>query len=108
LQYFHGYPEWATWAADGPVGRLRVDDTGAEWLVQLGTFSGLSPNSGKTWDHEPSLELVESGPPAFTLSATSRDLNAWLWGRPTLSAPVVEGDDAGFAQLQAIVAAGID
>jgi uncharacterized protein (TIGR03083 family) len=108
LQYFHGYPEWATWAADGPVGRLRADDTGAAWLIQLGTFSGLSPNSGKAWDHEPSLELVNAGSPTFTLSADARDLDAWLWGRPPLTEPAVDGDADGFAQLQAIVAAGID
>ncbi|MDT4917715.1 MAG: hypothetical protein QOH89_2415 [Pseudonocardiales bacterium] len=108
LQHFHGYPDWADWALDGPVGRLRATDTGGEWLVQLGSFSGLSPNSGKTWDHEPSLELIGSGSPTFTLSASARDLDAWLWGRPQLSEPVVDGDPTDHERLRAIVAAGID
>ena len=108
LQYFFGYPVWATWDADGPVGRLRATDSGAEWLVQLGSFSGLSPNTGKTWDHEPSLELVDSAAPTFTVSGTGRDLDAWLWGRPPLAEPVVDGDTTDLARLQAIIAAGIE
>ena len=94
--------------SDGPMGRLRATDTDDEWLVQLGSFSGLSPNSGKTWDREPSLELVAAGAPTFTLSAGARDLDAWLWGRPRLTEPAVDGNAADLARLQAIIDAGID
>ena len=108
LQYFFSPPVWGTWHADGPVGRLRATDTGADWLVQLGSFSGLSPNTGKTWDHEPSVKLVESADPSFTLSASARDLDAWLWGRPPLIEPVIDGSTADLEQFRAIIAAGID
>jgi uncharacterized protein (TIGR03083 family) len=108
LQYFFSPPTWTTWDADGPVGRLRATDTGADWLVQLGSFSGRSPNTGKTWEHEPCLELTDSAAPTFTLSASGRDLDAWLWGRPQLVEPVIDGNAADLELLRAIIAAGID
>lgn len=108
LQYFFSPPVWASWDADGPAGRLRATDTGTDLLVQLGSFSGLSPNTGKTWDHEPSVMLVDSAEPSFTLSASGRDLDAWLWGRPPLIEPVVDGKAVDLEQLRAIIAAGID
>jgi uncharacterized protein (TIGR03083 family) len=109
LQHFYGgCPPWASYEAGGPVGRVRATDTSAEWLVQVGGFSGLSPNTGKTYDHEPLLDLVASGDPTFTLSATGRDLDAWLWNRPPLVEPTVEGDDADFQTFAAIIAKGID
>jgi uncharacterized protein (TIGR03083 family) len=47
LQHFYGgHPAWATYAPAGPTGLLRTTDTGAEWLVQVGGFSGLSPVTG--------------------------------------------------------------
>lgn len=106
--FFGGAPAWSTYRGDGPVGRVRVADTGDEWLFQLGGFSGVSPNTGKTYDHEPVLELVESGSPSFTVTGSARDVDAWLWNRPPLAEPIVEGSDADFQAFAAIVAKGID
>jgi uncharacterized protein (TIGR03083 family) len=109
LQHFcGGCPPWASYHADGPLGRVRTTDTGADWLVQLGGFSGLSPNTGKTYDHEPCLEIVAAGEPTFTVSATGRDLDAWLWNRPAIVEPVVEGSEADFQAFAAIIAKGVD
>jgi uncharacterized protein (TIGR03083 family) len=109
LQYFHGgYPAWAQWTPTGPVGRLQTTDTGDAWLVRLGYFSGTSPDTGKVYDDERVLELTESAEPSFTVSATARDLDVWLWGRPPLAPPTVAGSAADYATFQAYVAKGID
>lgn len=92
-------PPWAEHAVDGPVGRVATDDTGAEWLVQLGSWSGTSPNSGKNYRDQPTLTVVRSGEPAFELTGAARDLDAWLWNRPTWSEVRLEGDSAAFEQL---------
>jgi uncharacterized protein (TIGR03083 family) len=109
LQHFYGgYPEWSTHHADGPTGRVRTADTGAEWLIRLGGFSGLSPNSGKTYVNEPSLEIVDDGTPTFTVSAAAADLDAWMWNRPARTDVTIDGADADFQAFHAIITAGVD
>jgi uncharacterized protein (TIGR03083 family) len=109
LQHFYGgYPDWSDYRADGPIGRVRTTDTGGEWIVRLGGFSGLSPNTGKAYDNEPSLEIVEDGAPTFTVSGPARDLDAWIWNRPTLTEVAVDGDHADFQAFAAIIAKGVD
>jgi uncharacterized protein (TIGR03083 family) len=108
LQHFHGgHPEWSTYAADGPVGLIRATDAASDWLVRIGYFSGLSPNTGKTYDREPTLELVESGEPTYTVTGSAAELNAWLWGRRTFAEPTAEGNRADYAVLEGIIAKGI-
>jgi uncharacterized protein (TIGR03083 family) len=107
LQHFFAHPHWAEYHADGPLARLRTTDTGATWLVQLGGFSGRSPDTGNTYDHEPCLWLVASGEPSFTMSETARDLDAWLWSRPTVAEPTIEGDRTAFQSFAAFIAEGI-
>ena len=109
LEHFYGgYPPWAQWDPHGPVGRLQADDTGDEWTFRLGGFSGVSPNTGKSYEDEPSLELVGSGRPSFTLTGTARDLDAWIWNRPTLVEPTAAGDKADFQQFGALIKNGVD
>ena len=104
VRYFFGWR--APWSEvfDGPLARLAATDTGDEWLVQVGTWSGTSPVSGNTYEGEPCLSLVADGVPAFSITSTARDLDAWLWNRPTISPPVIDGDAS---TLQAMIAKGL-
>ncbi|MFN2562418.1 MAG: maleylpyruvate isomerase family mycothiol-dependent enzyme [Jatrophihabitans sp.] len=106
--FFGGFPAWSTHTSDGPVALVRARDTGAEWLVRIGYFSGLSPNTGKTYDREPTLELVGSGEPSCSVTGTAGELDAWLWSRPAFAAPVVEGDPSAFEAFRAIIAKGVN
>lgn len=92
-------PPWAEHDLGGPVGRVVADDTGAQWLVRLGSWSGTSPKSGKTYRDRPTLTVVPSGEPAFQLSGAARDLDAWLWNRPSWDEVRLDGDGAAFAAL---------
>ena len=96
---FGGAPGWATSTADGPVGRLATTDTGASWLVRVARWSGTSPNTQRTYANEPMLLLVDAGEPSFEVTGTARDLDAWMWNRPTLSEIRRAGDTSAFETL---------
>ncbi len=86
-------------------------------LVALGKFSGTVPGSGKVYEDEDDLWLVDDGPePTVTVSGTAADVDTWLWQRdPALVAGPeaghrirVEGDQQVFEKAAAILAGGID
>jgi uncharacterized protein (TIGR03083 family) len=105
VHYFYGWrPSWGE-VTDGPVGRLTATDTGDGWLVRLGTWSGQSPTSGNSYTDELFGSLATEGDPSFSVRASARDLDAWLWNRPTINAPEIEGDASA---LQRIIARGLD
>lgn len=101
---YSGVPAWAAHTVDGAVGRLSTTDTGASWLVQLGRWSGTSPNSGTTYSDKASITVVAGGEPTFGVSGTARDLDAWLWNRPTLTDLERSGDTAAF---EAVIRSGV-
>jgi uncharacterized protein (TIGR03083 family) len=101
---FGSAPAWAATTLDGPTGRVATADTGASWLVQVGRWSGTSPNTGKTYIAEPMLVLVADGEPSFEITGTARDLDAWLWNRPTIEEIRRTGDTAAF---EAVVSSGL-
>ncbi len=105
---YGGPPAWGSFTSSSIAGRVRTTDTGGEWLVELGRFTGTSPNTGTSYD-EPSLTVAtNSGPePTFTVSASARDLDAWVWNRPTPDGVRVEGSDADFARFEAVIVAGV-
>jgi uncharacterized protein (TIGR03083 family) len=102
-----GAPEWAEVSA-GPVLRLATVDTGREWLVRSAAFSGTSPNTGRVFDAEPTLELVAEGDAVATVRASAADLDLWLWSRAGVDVLHRSGDEAAFAALCAVVAGGIE
>jgi uncharacterized protein (TIGR03083 family) len=101
---FGGAPGWASSTPDGPVGRLSTTDTDTSWLVQVGHWSGTSPNTGKTYTDEQMLFLVDAGEPSFELTGTAADLDAWIWNRPPRSEISRTGDTAA---LEAVIMSGL-
>jgi uncharacterized protein (TIGR03083 family) len=101
---YGGVPEWATSTMDGATGRLRTTDTGGEWVVRIGRWSGHSPNTGKTYTDEPVLGIVADGEPSFEISGTAGDLDAWLWNRPTVTEVTRTGDTEPF---EAVIRTGV-
>jgi hypothetical protein len=51
--------------------------------------------------------VVDAGEASFTVSTTARDLDAWLWNRPTLTEPIIEGDRTDFRAFAAVIAKGV-
>ena len=89
---------------DGPVGRLATTDTDTSWLVQVGHWSGTSPNTGKTYTDEQMLFLVDAGEPSFEITGTAADLDAWIWNRPPRGEISRTGDTAAF---EAVIRTGV-
>lgn len=92
-------PSWAQVGPAGPIGRVTAADTGAQWLVQVGSWSGTSPRTGKNYADEGTLTIVAAGEPAFEVSGTAADLDAWLWNRPTSGEIELAGDYERFAAV---------
>jgi uncharacterized protein (TIGR03083 family) len=99
LEWMYGAPEWATSELGGPLGQIATTDTGDSWLVRIGNWSGHSPNTGKSYDGEPYLVVVDSGEPDFRVSGPAADLDCWLWNRPTRTDVTIEGDAAVFLDV---------
>ncbi len=91
---YGGAPEWGTFTGSGETIAVRMTDTGTDLLVELGKFSGTDPDSGKSYEDEDDIDLVEGGAePVATVSGTAADLDTWLWKRdPSLSLGFDEGD----------------
>lgn len=99
-----------SWTTIEPARRVlvRSTDTGDELLLDVGTWSGVGPQSGTTYADEP----VAVRPGSDDLDATAEvrgtasDLYRWMWRRP--AEVVVEGDEPTRAALEAAVAVGMD
>jgi uncharacterized protein (TIGR03083 family) len=96
---FSEIPDWASHEFDGGIGRVATTDTGAQWLVRTGNLSGTDPDTGKSYTDHPTLTVATDGEPTFELTATARDLDAWLWNRPTLAEVAMSGDYARFVEI---------
>ncbi len=114
---YGGEPEWGRFERTGEAFAVRLTDTGSELHVVLGKFSGTVPDSGKVYEDEPDLWMVDDAPaPVTTISGTAADVDTWLWKRdPALSAGTrpddrirVDGDRLVFEKAAAILGGGID
>jgi uncharacterized protein (TIGR03083 family) len=101
---FGGAPPWGVLTELGDVGRIVATDTGADWLVRLGRWSGTSPTTGTVYADEGMLDIVDAGSPTFVISGRAGDLDAWLWSRPTLRPVERRGD---VSAVEAIIAHGV-
>jgi uncharacterized protein (TIGR03083 family) len=84
---FGGTPAWGRF--DPLPHHVRVDlpDTDTQVWIQLGTFSGTSPD-GVDYAAEPDISVVPDpgGDPDAVVEGLAGDVDSWLWRR---------GDDAG-------------
>jgi len=91
-------PSWASRVPDGPLGEITTTDTDASWLVRLGRLTGTSPRTGDVWDFA-ALTWATEGTPAFSVSGSAADVDAWLWNRAADTAVTRSGDHAAFDAL---------
>ena len=102
---YGGLPPWGRFQPREQYAEFRLTDTGTSVWVQLGTFSGTTPE-GVERSGEPDQHVVADPGVAADLvvSGTAADVDAWLWHRRGDDAITISGD----AQVRAHVAAVLD
>ncbi|MDH3753449.1 MAG: maleylpyruvate isomerase family mycothiol-dependent enzyme [Acidimicrobiia bacterium] len=105
-----GVPAWADFIADGHTARVHTTDEPMSWDLRFGRFTGVSPNTGISYDDEAFVvdDDVAPGTPGVVLRGPAGRLDAWLWGRGAATDLSVDGDSAVFDRLAAIVAEGVE
>lgn len=100
-----GVPAWGRFSPDGTTAVLETTDRPGSWCLELGRFTGTSPESGNAYDLD-AAELLEERPadPTATLRATSTDLDLWLWGRGPADVIAVTGGRAVVERIRAMAA----
>jgi uncharacterized protein (TIGR03083 family) len=108
---FGGAPPWARLELDGDATlRVASTDDDRSWWLTLGRFDGTSPG-GNRYEDEPAIEVAADdpgAPAAATFTATSADLDRWLWNRPTDDAIGREGDATVYERFERLIATGIN
>lgn len=95
-------PSWGSFTADGRTIALMATDADERWQLELGRFTGTSPNSGRSYDETHARPAGTTSPDA-TLRGSSWALDLWLWGRGRRADLEVVGDAALADQLRTIV-----
>lgn len=101
-------PSWSTFTPDGTSGLIEARNPATTWAIELGRFTGTSPNTGNIYDRD--MLVVLDGPQptrSFTVRSDAAGLDRWLWGRAPATHLEVDGDPDAFARLKQLVAAGI-
>ncbi|TNM39759.1 maleylpyruvate isomerase family mycothiol-dependent enzyme [Nocardioides albidus] len=106
---YGGLPPWGRFEPREQYAEFRATDTGSSVWVQLGTFSGTTPE-GVERSGEPDQHVVaDPGVPAdLVVTGTASDLDAWLWHRAGDERISITGDDAVRTQVAAVLGQSID
>lgn len=90
---FGGLPPWGRWDPLPHYVRVDCSDTGARVWVQLGLFSGTSPE-GVEHSGEDDIHVVDEPgvEPDAVVTGLAGDLDAWLWRRRDDTGIHVAGD----------------
>lgn len=97
-------PPWGSFAPLPHHVEFATTDTGTSVWVQLGAFSGTSPD-GVERAGEPDLHVVPAPGTAAdaVVSGTAADLDAWLWHRGDDSGIHVTGDKDVYARARLVL-----
>ncbi|CAA9388425.1 MAG: hypothetical protein AVDCRST_MAG32-2147 [uncultured Nocardioides sp.] len=108
-----GMPDWGHWEPLPHVLRVDCTDTGDQFWVRLGVFSGTDPDSGTTYADEEDLHVVAAPDDAETqpdvvVDGPAAALDLWLWDRGDDAEISVAGDREVFERFRAIAGTPID
>jgi len=97
-------PDWSTQEMAGVV-ELLAADTGQRWVVEVGHWTGVGPQSGKAFDVPCARRAAPDAVSSAMAVAPVVDLALWAWSR----GGVVQraGDEAVVKALDAVIAEGV-
>jgi uncharacterized protein (TIGR03083 family) len=96
-----GGPAWGVVTPRPQVIRLEAADR--RWQLRTATFSGTSPDTGRTYDM-PTLVHDPDGVADAVVSTDPATLDLWLWGRCELPSNAVTGEGGLVSLVRAIAA----
>jgi uncharacterized protein (TIGR03083 family) len=105
-------PPWGHWEPSDE-GTVRVDttDTGEQFWIRFGTFSGTSPE-GKTYADEEDFHVVpapeDAAEPDVVIDGPAVALDLWLWSRGDDAEISVAGDRDVLGRFRAVVGTPIN
>jgi uncharacterized protein (TIGR03083 family) len=109
---YGGMPTWGSWAPGEGLVRVDVTDTGQEFWLRFGVFSGTDPDSGTAYADEEDFHVVEAPDgdvePDVVVDGTAAALDLWLWNRGTDADISTAGDQGALARFRAIVGSPIN
>lgn len=99
-------PGWASYEPRAVV-ELAATDTGQTWLVEIGHWFGVGPESGRTFD-ETRATRATGGAAAASVTGTAEQLARWAWVRhPAPGSITIEGGEQGRAAIDRLIARGM-
>lgn len=99
--------DWSTYEAIAVV-ELVAADTGQRWLVEIGHWFGVGPESGNSFDMARAVRAAEGAVPTGTVTGVVEQLSRWAWGRqPQPGAITIEGSDDAVAAIERLIEQGI-
>lgn len=102
--FMSGYPPWAEVARSNVVVRLMSE--GRDWRLRFLSWTGTSPNSGRTFTDEPGIEFDDGDAKANAVVRGPGDaLDLFLWGRGSADGLAVEGHPSVLLYLRDLAAA---
>ena len=104
---YGGCPPWGSWEPVEGLVRVDATDTGEEFWVRFGTFSGTDPDSGTAYADEEDFHAVLAPggyvEPDVVVDGPATALDLWLWGRGDDAEVSVVGDESTYARFRSIV-----
>lgn len=104
---FGGCPPWGSWEPGEGLVRVDSTDTGEEFWVRFGIFSGTHPGSGTSYADEEDFHVVAAPEgdvePDAVVDGPAAALDLWLWHRGGDAEISVAGDEAAYARFRAVV-----
>lgn len=104
---YGGCPPWGSWEPGEQLVRVDCTDTGDEFWVRFGIFSGTDPDSGKSYADEEDFHVVAAPggdvEPDVVVDGPAVALDLWLWSRGDDAEISVAGDPATYDRFRAIV-----
>ncbi len=104
---YGGCPPWGSWEPGEGIVRLDTTDTGEQFWLRFGTFTGTDPDSGTTYADEEDFHVVTppegDDEPDVVVDGPAAALDLWLWKRGDDREISVVGDQAVYARFRAVV-----
>ena len=98
-------PDWARYEPRAVV-RIEATDSGRDWLLEIGHWTGTGPESGQEFDMPRAVRAPQGAEPQGVAHAPAEDLALWAWSRGGTAA--VGGTDTARTALSALIEHGID